>query len=117
MAAGDLQDQGPQHRLSHLPQRPSPSPAAPGVGHLPQSLPHAPFPHKSPHACAKGRIAHGLTPSPAEPAGRGPGIPYCTGSVPSSHLLCESTSLASLPCQTSALLAFYLSGEPFIGKV
>src|SRR5215831_11463352 len=115
MTAADLQKQRPQHRLSHLEERPAPPSRTSWVGDPAQLRSHVALAKKSPHPFAEGRITHGLTPSPAEPAGRGTCTPYSTGSVHHFQPTCEFAApppsallpappAGSSPSRTSLLL-------------
>src|SRR5262245_24206055 len=115
MTAADLQEQRPQHRLYHLEERPSPPSGTSWVGDPAQLRSHVALAKKSTHPFAESRITHGLTPSPAEPAGRGTCTPYSTGSVHHFQPTCEFAApppsallpappAGSSPSRTSLLL-------------
>src|SRR5262249_59095081 len=96
-AARGGEEQAPYPRPHPRKKAPSPPPPIPRISDLGQSLPHASLPKKSTHAGAEGRRAHGLTPLPAEPAGRGTRTPSCTGSVRWCQRSCEWTTSPASP--------------------
>jgi hypothetical protein len=89
MAAGELQDEGPQDRFEHLVQAPLPAAGVPWIRYLNSRLLHSPLTKELTDAFAQGSIAHSLTPGPAESAGKDIPTPYCTGLVRCCQPYCE----------------------------